>query len=138
MFVFVRSFNVSTFYILLFQTNFFATFFEFFMPKRKYVVKYKEFQKRFKAVDNSKGWLSRCQETWEKVKHNPQALKTKFRGLKKVIQTEKIARQDFFKKHYNLDQELAESDTKSENQVTSEVNMRNLTYSGRVVNLLVT
>ena len=44
-----------TFFIL--QTNIFATFFEFFMPKRKYVVKYKEFQKRFKAVDNSKGQL---------------------------------------------------------------------------------
>ena len=84
------------------------------MPKRKYVVKCKEFQTRFQAVDNGKGWLSRHEETWEKVKHNPQALKTKFRELKKVIQTEKIARQDFFKKHFNLNQELAESDTKSE------------------------
>ena len=54
------------------------------MPKRKYVVKCKEFQKRFQAVDNGKGWLSRHEETWEKVKHNPQALKTKFRELKKV------------------------------------------------------
>ena len=108
------------------------------MPKRKFVVKYKDFQKRFKAGDNSKGWLSRCQETWEKVKHNPQALKTKFRELKKVIQTEKVARQDFFKKHFSLQQELAESDTKSEHdQVTSEVNMRNLTYSGRVVKFVV-
>ena len=133
--MFVCSFNVPTFYIFLLQTNFFATF-EFFMPKRKYVVKYKEFQKRFKAVDNSKGWLSRCQETWGKVMHNSRALKTKFRELKKVIQTEKIARQDFFKKHFNLNQELAESDTKSEKQVTSKVNIRNLTYSGRVVNLL--
>ena len=101
------------------------------MPKRKYVVKCKEFQKRFKAVDNSKGWLSRREETWEKVKHNPQALKTKFRELKKVIQIKKIACQDFFKKHSNLNQELAESDTESKNQVTSEVNRENLPYSGR-------
>ena len=56
------------------------------MSKRKYVVKYKEFQKSLKAV-----------ETWEKVKHNPQALKTKFRELKKVIRIKKIACQDFFK-----------------------------------------
>ena len=105
------------------------------MPTQKYVVKYKEFQKRVKAIGNSKCWLSRCQETWEKVMHNPQALKTKFRELKKV--TEKITRQDFFKKHFNLNQELAESDTKSENQETSWVNMRNSTYSVRVINLLV-
>ena len=108
------------------------------MPKRKYVVQYKQFQKRFKAVDNTKGWLTRCQKNWEKVKHNPQALKTKFRELKKGIQTEKIARQDFFKKHFDLNQELAESDTKSELQVTSEVSLRIFTYLGRVVNLLVT
>ena len=90
------------------------------MPKRKYVVKYKELQKRFKAVDNSKGWLSRREETWEKVKHNPQALKTKFRELTKGSQTKKIVCQDYFKKHFYLNQELAESDTKSDIQVTSE------------------
>ena len=87
---------------------------------------------RFKAVDNTKVWLARCQKNWEKVKNNPQALKTKFPELKKGIQSEKVASQVFFKKHFGLNQELAESDTKSELQVTSEKNMRNFTFFGWV------
>ena len=39
------------FIFCFYKKTFFAILFEFFMPKRKYVVKCKEFEKRFKAVD---------------------------------------------------------------------------------------